>query len=146
MPCGNEEHRTDQKLLDFLFWVYTDNMSAINKPKRETVKFVVYVPETHADIVRETLGKTGAGTVGDYTYCSFSVKGIGRFLPANTAHPAIGKVGELESVVEEQIWTVCYKDDLQRIIDAINQVHPYEEVAYDVYPLMLNPHETTYKS
>jgi hypothetical protein len=115
-------------------------MRTTDQPKGETVKLVVYVPGTHADIVRETFGKAGAETVGDYTYCSFSVKVIGRFLPADTAHPTIGKVGE------EQIWTVCYKDDLQRIIDAVNQVHPYREVAYDVYPLVLNPHETTYKS
>jgi hypothetical protein len=97
--------------------------------QREAVKFVVYVPETHADIVRETLGKLGAGSIGDYTYCSFSTKGIGRFLPMDTAHPAIGKVGKLEAISEERIETVCYKDDLQRIIDAVNAVHPYEEVA-----------------
>jgi hypothetical protein len=120
-------------------------MNTGNQPKREAVKFVVYVPETHADIVRETLGKLGAGTIGDYTYCTFSVKGIGRFLPMDAAHPVIGKVGKLEAVTEEQICTVCYKDDLQKVIDAVNQVHPYEEVAHDVYPLVLSPHETTYK-
>jgi hypothetical protein len=120
-------------------------MSNLDQPQQEVVKFVVYVPETHADIVRETLGKTGAGTIGDYTHCSFSVKGTGRFLPMDTAHPAIGEVGKLEAVIEERIETVCYKDELQRIINAVNEVHPYEEVAYDVYPLVLNPHKTTYK-
>ena len=99
-------------------------MSADKQPQREAVKFVVYVPEAHADIVRETLGKLGAGTIGDYTYCSFSTKGIGRFLPMDTAHPAIGEVGKPEAVAEERIETVCFKDDLQRIIDAINAVHP----------------------
>ena len=123
----------------------TSTMINDNKPPRETVKFAVYVPETHADIVRETLGKVGAGAVGDYSYCSFSVKGIGRFLPMDTAHPTIGEIGKLEAVVEERIETVCYKDELQKIISAINEVHPYEEVAYDVSPLVLNPHETTYK-
>jgi hypothetical protein len=112
---------------------------------REAVKFVVYVPETHADIVRETLGKAGAGVIGDYTYCSFSVKGIGRFMPMESAHPAIGEIGKLESVIEERIETVCYKDELQKILAAVNEVHPYEQVAYDVYPLVLNPHVTTYK-
>lgn len=114
-------------------------------PQREAVKFVVYVPETHADVVRETLGKLGAGKIGDYTYCSFSTKGVGRFLPSDTAHPAIGEIGKLEAVVEEKIETVCYKDELQNLIDGVNAVHPYEEVAYDVYPLVLNPHVTTYK-
>ena len=113
--------------------------------KEESVKLVVYVPETHADLIRETLGKAGAGKIGDYEYCSFSVKGVGRFIPLKTAHPTIGEIGKLEEVVEERIETVCYRKDLERIIAAINKVHPYEEVAYDVYPLVLNPHKTTYK-
>jgi len=111
----------------------------------ETVKIVVFVPETHADLVRKAIGDAGAGFVGDYSYCSFSVKGIGRFLPLSTAHPAIGEIGKLEEVVEERIETACYKKDLQKIIKAIYQVHPYEEVAIDVYPLVLDPHQTTHK-
>lgn len=111
----------------------------------EVVKLVVFVPETHADVVREALGKAGAGLVGDYKHCSFSVKGIGRFVPLETAHPAIGQRGKMEKVVEERIETVCYKKDLGKIIEAIKRVHPYEEVALDVYPLVLNPHKTTRK-
>lgn len=113
--------------------------------KNEAVKLVVFVPEPHADLVREAMGKAGAGLVGDYKYCSFSVKGIGRYIPLPTAHPYIGKIGKLEQVNEERIETVCYKKDLHKIIKAIKKVHPYEEVAIDVYPLVLNPHETTYK-
>jgi hypothetical protein len=112
---------------------------------KETVKIVVYVPETHADVVRKALGKAGAGAIGDYRYCSFSVKGVGRFIPLESAHPTIGEIGKLEEVQEERIETVCYKDELATIIEAVNKVHPYEEVAFDVYPLVLNPHETTYK-
>jgi hypothetical protein len=113
--------------------------------KNQVVKLVVFVPQTHADIVRQALGEAGAGLVGDYKWCTFSVKGIGRYIPLKTAHPTIGKIGKLEEVVEERIETVCYKKDLQKIIKAVNKVHPYEEVAYDVYPLVLNPHETTHK-
>lgn len=113
--------------------------------KNETVKLVVYVPETHADQVREAMGKTGAGLVGDYKYCTFSIKGTGRYVPLDTAHPYLGKIGKLEKVIEERIETVCFKKDLDKIIKAIKKVHPYEEVALDVYPLVLNPHETTYK-
>lgn len=112
---------------------------------KETVKIVVFVPETHANIVREAMGKAGAGLVGDYKYCSFSIKGIGRFVPLETARPTIGKIGKMEEVREERIETVCYKDVLNKIITTIKKVHPYEEVAIDVYPLVLNPHETTYK-
>ena len=80
----------------------------------EVVKLVVFVPETHASSIREVLGKNGAGKIGDYEYCTFSVKGIGRFLPLETAHPTIGEVGKLEEVLEERIETVCYKKDLER--------------------------------
>jgi len=111
----------------------------------DVAKIVVFVPETHADVVRKAMGEAGAGVVGDYKYCSFSVKGIGRFIPLGTAHPAIGKIGKLEEVSEERIETVCYKKDLNKIISAVKKVHPYEEVAIDVYPLVLNPHKTTYK-
>jgi len=115
------------------------------KMGNETVKLVVFVPETHAEVVREAMGKAGAGLIGDYKHCSFSVKGVGRFIPLETAHPTIGQIGKMEEVVEERIETVCYKKDLDKIIEAIKRVHPYEEVALDVYPLVLNPHETTYK-
>ncbi|MDP2671870.1 MAG: hypothetical protein Q8P13_05470 [bacterium] len=111
----------------------------------ETVKLVVFVPETHADTIREVLGKNGAGKIGDYDYCTFSVKGIGRFLPLETAHPTIGKVGKLEEVAEERIETVCYRKDLEKIISEVKKAHPYEEVVLDVYPLVLDPHKTTYK-
>lgn len=111
----------------------------------ETVKFVVFVPETHADVVRKALGEAGAGAVGDYTFCSFSTKGVNRFIPSQNAHPAIGEIGKFEEVAEEKIETVCYKKDVGKILDAVRKVHPYEEIAFDVYPLVLNPHETTYR-
>jgi hypothetical protein len=105
----------------------------------EVVKLVVFVPETHAGKVREVLGKAGAGSIGDYKHISFSVKGIGRFIPLETAHPTIGERGKLTEVEEERIETVCYKKDLAKIIQAIKAIHPYEEVVIDVYPLILNP-------
>jgi len=102
----------------------------------EIVKIVVFVPETHTDIVREAMGKAGAGVIGNYTYCTFSIKGLGRFKPGKDANPTIGKVGELEAVREERIETVCEKSKLDGVIKAIKKVHPYEEVAFDVYPLL----------
>jgi hypothetical protein len=95
----------------------------------ETVKLVVFVPESHADKVRQTLGQIGAGHTGNYSHCSFSIKGTGRFKPLKNTRPHLGKVGQVESVAEERIETVCYKKDLKKIIAAIKKVHPYEEVA-----------------
>ena len=94
------------------------------------------MPESHADVVRDAMGKAGAGRIGNYTFCSFSSKGVGRFLPGENAHPAIGEVGKLESVEEERIEVVCEKDLASLVVDAIKAVHPYEEVAFDVYPLL----------
>jgi hypothetical protein len=101
----------------------------------KNVKIVVFAPESHTDIVRDAIGKAGAGNVGNYSYCSFSSKGIGRFKPGEGAHPAIGEVGKFESVEEERIEVTCGRDKAKDVIRAIKKVHPYEEVALDVYPL-----------
>jgi hypothetical protein len=101
----------------------------------ETVKFVVFVPETHAAAVRKALGDAGAGREGAYSHCSFSVKGTGRFTPLEGAHPFIGKPGVPEEVVEERIETICYKKDIKKIIEAMKKAHPYERPAYEVYLL-----------
>lgn len=112
-------------------WKQTTIMTNISK----NVKLVIFVPETHTDIVREAMGKAGAGKIGNYTYCTFSTKGIGRFRPEQGANPHIGKVGKIEEVIEERIETVCEREKLDAVIDAIKAVHPYDEIAYDIYPL-----------
>jgi hypothetical protein len=99
------------------------------------VKLVVFVPETHTDIVRDTMGNAGAGKIGNYTHCTFSSKGIGRFKPEAGAHPHIGEVGKLEEVSEERIETVVERSRLAEVISAIKSVHPYEEIAMDIYAL-----------
>ena len=98
-------------------------------------KIVVTVPLTHADKVREAIGMAGGGKLGNYSFCSFSTRGVGRFKPNDGANPHIGKVGKLESVEEERI-EVSVEDSLVKgVIDAIKKVHSYEEVALDVYNL-----------
>ncbi|WP_035982161.1 NIF3 1 [Bradyrhizobium sp. STM 3843] len=98
-------------------------------------KIVVYVPEAQGDAVRAAMGAAGAGWIGNYDYCSFTVKGIGRFRPLAGANPTIGAVGRLEAVEEERIETVCAKDRLRDALQAIRTAHPYEEPAIDVYPI-----------
>ena len=102
----------------------------------QNVKIVVYVPVTHADAVRKAMGDAGAGKVGHYSFCSFSSRGTGRFLPLDGAHPAIGKVGKLESVEEEKIEMICKSDLVEAVISAMKVVHPYEEVAYEISSLL----------
>lgn len=101
------------------------------------VKIVVYAPVSHAGKVREALAKSGCGHIGKYDFCSFSVKGIGRFRPLKGAKPFVGKAGKIEKVVEERIETICPKMRLKSALAAIKKVHPYEEPAIDVYPLVL---------
>jgi hypothetical protein len=99
------------------------------------VKIVVTVPETHTDAVREAMGNAGAGKINNYNHCSFSSKGIGRFRPEQAADPHIGEVGKFEQVTEERIEVTCSREKLDDVIKAIKKVHPYEEVALDIYPL-----------
>ena len=103
---------------------------------QEKVKIVIFVPETHADKVRQVMGDAGAGKIGNYSHCSFSSNGRGRFLPKDGATPTIGKIGTMEIVDEERIEFVCEKSNLEKIISAMKEAHPYEEVAFDVYPIL----------
>lgn len=98
-------------------------------------KIVVYVPLTHTVQIREAIGEAGGGKLGKYSFCTFSTRGVGRFKPEVGANPHIGSVGQMEAVEEERI-EVSVEDSLvQGVVDAIKKVHPYEEVALDVYNL-----------
>ena len=103
---------------------------------KELVKLVVFVPEENADEVREALGRAGAGQIGEYSFCSYSIKGVGRFKPSENANPHIGSAGELEAVDEERIEVACEKEQAGDIIKVIKDVHPYEEVVIDIYPML----------
>lgn len=103
---------------------------------KELVKIVVFVPEENADEVREALGAAGAGQIGEYSYCSYSIKGVGRFKPSDNANPHIGSAGKLEEVNEERIEVACEKDHAAEIIKVIKDVHPYEEVVIDIYSML----------
>lgn len=103
---------------------------------KELVKIVVTVPENEADKLRKAIGDADAGKIGNYTHCSFSVRGTGRFLPKKGANPAIGEVGKPEEVIEARIEFTCQKDNLENIIQVIKKNHPYEEPVIDVYPLI----------
>lgn len=98
-------------------------------------KIVVYVPEDHADKLRQAMGDAGAGKIGNYSHCTFSLKGTGRFKSGEGANPTIGSVGKLEEVAEDRIETVCEAGVLKQVLEAIKKAHPYEEPATDVYPI-----------
>ena len=82
------------------------------------------------------MGDAGAGKMGNYTHCTFSSVGFGRYLPGKGAKPAIGEVGTFEKVEEERIETLCPREIVKEVVEAIKKVHPYEEVAFDIIPLV----------
>ncbi len=98
-------------------------------------KLVVFVPASHEEEIRQVLGNAGAGFIGNYSHCSFSANGTGRFLPGDNTNPFVGKAGKLEEVEEVRLETIVPEPLLKKTIMAMIKAHPYEEVAYDVYPL-----------
>ncbi len=99
------------------------------------MKLAVFVPETHADVVRQALGQAGAGELGNYQNCSFSAEGTGRFEPQTAADPFIGQAGQAEAVAEVKIEVILPAAKKNRVLKAMLAVHPYEEPAYDLIPL-----------
>lgn len=103
---------------------------------KNLVKITTFVPPTHADAVRQALGTAGAGAMGEYSYCSFTVLGTGRYVPSGDAKPFIGQPGVPEKVTEERIEVVCERTKAKSVIVAMKATHPYEEVAFDICPLL----------
>jgi dinuclear metal center YbgI/SA1388 family protein len=100
-------------------------------------KLVVFVPEAEHLKVRSALFAAGAGDIGQYSHCSFNIAGTGTFLPEDGAKPFIGKPGQFESVKEVRLETVVSESIERKVIQAMLKAHPYEEVAYDLYPMDL---------
>lgn len=103
---------------------------------KELVKITVGVPPKDADKVRQALGEAGAGNIGNYTFCSYTVKVTGRFKPEAGAHPVIGEVGKLEEVEEDRIEVTCDKSQVKELVEVIKKAHPYEVPAIDFFPLL----------
>jgi dinuclear metal center YbgI/SA1388 family protein len=98
-------------------------------------KIVVFVPTEHAETVMQSLGNAGAGHIGNYSHCSFSANGTGQFIPGENTNPFIGRQGVMESVEEVRIETIVPENLLKKVLSAMLKAHPYEEPAFDVYPV-----------
>jgi dinuclear metal center YbgI/SA1388 family protein len=104
-------------------------------------KLVFFVPGDHAENVRQEIFKAGAGHIGAYDMCSFSAPGEGTFRGSEKSHPFVGEKGSMHTEPELRVETIFPKDKENRIIRALTRSHPYEEVAYDVYPLANKYHQ-----
>ena len=100
------------------------------------VKIIVTIPAENVETVRNAMCEAGAGIIGNYTYCSMSTKCIGTFKPNENANPYIGKKDKLEFVEEEKLEAVCYVNNVKKVISKLREVHPYEEPAIDIVPLL----------
>lgn len=101
----------------------------------EWKKLVVYVPTEHREAVFQALAEAGAGWIGNYSHCSFQTAGTGTFLPREGTNPHIGEIGKLENVEEVRIETIIQTSKQSAILKVMKAAHPYEEVAFDIYPL-----------
>ncbi|CAN5124743.1 Nif3-like dinuclear metal center hexameric protein [soil metagenome] len=102
-------------------------------------KWAVFVPAGNAEAVRSAMFDAGAGHIGDYSHCCFTVAGTGQFLPHEGATPTIGAVGTLERLAEERIEMIAPATRRARILAALRAAHPYEEPAFDVLTLASLP-------
>ena len=101
----------------------------------QLAKLVTFVPMAHAEAVRSALFAAGAGTIGKYDACSFAGEGSGTFRAGAGAEPFVGAVGELHQEPELRLEVVLPAHAAGRVVHALRQAHPYEEVAYDLIPL-----------
>jgi dinuclear metal center YbgI/SA1388 family protein len=108
-------------------------LTYLSLPNR--VKLVTFVPLEGAEEVRQAVCEAGAGRIGNYQCCTFQVSGEGSFEPRPGASPSLGEVGELSRVEEARLEVVVEKDQLNLVLDKLQEAHPYEEPAIDVFAL-----------
>lgn len=102
-------------------------------------KLVVFVSKNNIDEMIAALGNAGGGVIGEYSHCAFRVEGTGTFYPMLGAHPYLGRIGELNQVDEYRLEILVTPDKIEHVIQTMLRVHPYEEVAYDIYEVKNPP-------
>lgn len=100
------------------------------------VKLVVTVPVENLEEVRNAICNEGAGIIGNYTYCTMTTKCIGTFKPTDEANPYIGEKNRLEFIEEDKLEVMCDINIVKKVLKMLREVHPYEEPAIDIIPLI----------
>ncbi|MCW3106484.1 MAG: Nif3-like dinuclear metal center hexameric protein [Segetibacter sp.] len=111
------------------------NRKVLLHKQNNLMKLIVFVPVEDADKVREAIFKAGGGNIGKYSECSFNIKGKGTFTPGEGTDPHTGQVGKREETEEEKIEIIFPAYLKEKLISAMTEAHPYEEVAYDIIAL-----------
>jgi len=113
----------------------TDLKGLSLKEKTNYYKLVVFGPEKSLDKIRKNVLNNGAGQIGNYSKTSFVTNGVGTFKPEENSNPHLGEKGRMAQVDEFRLETIVKEDNLSKIISQLKEVHPYEEVAYDIFEL-----------
>jgi dinuclear metal center YbgI/SA1388 family protein len=111
------------------------NVKILSPKENSLLKLAVYVPVSHADSVRNALFNAGCGTIGNYDCCSYNLMGEGTFRAGEECSPYCGEIGELHTEKEVRIETIMPSFIKNKVLKALLTAHPYEEPAYDIYPL-----------
>jgi hypothetical protein len=111
------------------------NIKVLVPLENKLVKLVTFIPEDYLDKVREALFNAGAGNIGNYDNCGFCVPGTGSFRAGDRTKPFSGEQGKMNFEKEIRFETVIFSHNKERVIKALMDSHPYEEVAYDIYSI-----------
>ena len=112
-----------------------EDISVLAPSTNQLLKLVTYIPESHFEKVRDKIFEAGAGVIGNYDKCGFSVPGTGSFRGNEDANPFTGETGKLHFENEIRFETILFSHLKDKVISALIASHPYEEVAYDLYSL-----------
>jgi dinuclear metal center YbgI/SA1388 family protein len=111
------------------------NIRFLSNLEANQYKLIIFVPEKNIDSVAQAIFENGGGVIGEYTHCSFRTKGRGTFKGSEKTNPTTGKKLQYEKVNEIKIEIIVDSWKLDKVMEAVRKVHPYEEIAYDIYPL-----------
>ena len=102
----------------------------------KNVKIFVTVPLKNVNDVRNAICNAGAGIIGNYSFCTTSIRSTGTFIPNEKASPHLGTKNNLEVVEEEKVEAICPVEKVKQVVEKIRETHPYEEPAIDIVPLL----------
>ncbi len=111
------------------------NIECLKPAKEQLLKLVSFVPKEYAQRLRIALFEAGAGHIGNYDSCSYNIQGFGTFRAKEGTNPFVGEINKLHKEPETRIETIFPHYYKSKIIETLHQYHPYEEPAYDIYPL-----------
>ncbi|MBN1291611.1 MAG: Nif3-like dinuclear metal center hexameric protein, partial [Candidatus Latescibacteria bacterium] len=111
------------------------SVSFLTHGNSQLVKFITFIPHEYTEKLLEATGSAGSGVIGEYSFCSFTSQGTGRYKTSDKANPYKGVAGKLSTTPEDRVEMIVPQPYVSQVIAAARKVHPYEEMAYDIIPL-----------